>query len=246
MSGRILESYRTRPIQATLGGILSLAVLAHVGWVTAHGGLYHPEAPKNYLELDRVNRVYAVKHQTIDDLRAEASRDAYARATQLQQRELLIELDERIEEHKKLVRGQMPVPEGYSINMQDFVANDLRRLPKECQIDSPSMFFKTILFKSDDSYEILAASNEPSQKVFEDFLQRTIELEWLGEFVQFDEKRQCGFLLVSRDNMEIYIAVRTRDDVFPNFKTVVYWSLGIWPSEEEMEATNSSEWEDEW
>lgn len=216
-----------RPAPRACALAACVAMIAWASWIAGrHGVLPAPIAEIEQFAYDRfLDRQDA--DSLLDFAKWQGSSEADRTLQQMVDSRFFADIDERIEQHRLMARGEARPPAGESSDLSAFLASEAPRLPAWARVGLAHVRTQTILFRPGETCEMLCSTSEPAEKVYEEYIARLVEARWAVEsnMIQFHPVDRRGYFYASHgDDAGLFVAVMDRE-VFAGAPTTIYWKL---------------------
>lgn len=215
-----------KSFKLAIGVLLSLIVAGYVVGVGMAGGLDNPDHPRSSEQLQMVLIKFAQNSQTADELlqQIKESNVEDEEWNALVAQDLQHQLGRRIERQRKIAARREDVPEDHRITFGKQLEQDLTEGLNSVFPDLVDIHIKSALMQEPDAYEILGGSKVPPGDLMEYVVKVAVEQGWLVMQAMHHQDLDTAYVLLMKEDREVFTAMLTREDVFENYPTLVYYS----------------------
>ena len=226
---QILELLEERTPQKLAGLAFAVLIAGYTVFVVIAGGLVNSEQPSDYSDWEALIVKHAIEKQNL----VEVLQEAYAEEEPVNHHVSIFnfevnydavfwgQVEAAVDAHKAFIRKEEELPENVRFDTGEFLQNQYPQIPSQGRLLLDTIELKTAEFQTGQYYTLLAATNENTQTVFEDLVERAIKQKLLISTIDYDKDRDWGYFDAQYPDFTAEAVVAKRD-IFPGYDTVIY------------------------
>ncbi len=218
-----------RPVPRSFGLMACATVIGWAAFVGGRHGFINEDAPKNTADLERDIDEFILDHQNTAEILEFAKTQPQGRwesdMLRHQDESFFREVEERIDQHRRLARREIQPAEGEVFDLAAFLGSEAQRLGDHARVGLPHVSTKTVLFQPNEMYELLCSTETGAEAAFDEYIDKLVAARWSVETVQFHPGDRRGYFVAYFGGAtELLVAVMEKE-VFPGAPTTIYWHL---------------------